>query len=384
MKGVQGFVGLRLTQAREARGHTKKSLSDSIEISSNALADIENGKSLPKEETLKRLMEVLAFPKGFFMRPIPVTGVGPVFWRKQASEALRSQTKTKQRIEWVAEAFSVLSDFVEFPKLDLPNLKWLPSHWADITNDQIERIADQCRSEWGINQHPIPDVTLALENIGIPVVCFDIENSKQSGYSSWVSLIERPIVGVNSLECSWARQRYNLAHEFGHVLMHLRSVSQSELNSPAVYKRLEEQAHRFAGALLFPRDAFVREISHVSLETFAAIKQERGISIMAQIVRSQQLGLCSPEWGQTLFQQASRRGYRRPYGEPFDRSHELEVPRMLRRAVDAIEGGGELLLATLKSSMSLPKVEELAIFGRALQPAMSNVFQLRPVVGDSN
>ncbi|SOC20638.1 XRE family transcriptional regulator [Rhodobacter maris] len=378
MKGVAGFSGERLTQAREARGHTKKSLSDSVEISTTALADLENGKHLPREDTLARFVEVLAFPRGFFVRPAPKLSVGPVFWRKQAAEALRSQSRTEQRIRWAAEAFSVLEEMVSFGPLNLPDRSWLPHHWSAISDEQIERLAEQCRDEWGLGMHPIPDMTLALENIGIPVLCFDIESTKQYGYTDWIPEIGRPIVGVNSFECSWARQRFNLAHEFGHVLMHVKSASPAELRSPAIYKQIEDQAHRFAGALLFPRDAFVKEVGYVNLETFSALKQERGISIMAQITRAKQLGLCTADWAQGLFQQASKRGFRRPFGEPFDNAHELERPRMLRRAIDAIEDGSELLLSRLDASLQLPRTEAVALFGRSLSPSKANVFQLRP------
>ena len=55
----------------------------------------------------------------------------------------------------------------------------------------------------------------------------------------------------------------------------------------------------------------------------------------------------------------------------------LEKPRMLQRAIDAIEGGGELLLQQVRRRLSLPRMGEQEIFGRVLETTGSNVIQLK-------
>lgn len=76
---------------------------------------------------------------------------------------------------------------------------------------------------------------------------------------------------------------------------------------------------------------------------------------------------------------ASKKGYRGKKREPFDWSRDLEKPRMLRRAVDTLEESSELLLARISGTLCLSKSEEVELFGRSLQPSMSNVIQLRTV-----
>ncbi|MCP9480790.1 XRE family transcriptional regulator [Shimia sp. CNT1-13L.2] len=379
MKRVEGFVSGRLTQAREAHGLTKTALSGMLDISTNALTALESGDSLPKQETFDAIVERTAFPRQFFLRPTPPPMSGPVFWRRQASEPLRSQNKTSQRIDWAAEAFGILSEYVDFPRLELPRLENWPLNWAAVSNEQIEDLADHCRDAWGLGAYPIPDMCLALENIGIPVLAFDIENEKQSGYSRWADHIQRPIVGANTLESSAVRMRFNLAHELYHVLAHFGSVSEKEVRHAKTYQAIEKQAHRFAGALLFPRDSFLRTVQYPSLEEFASHKQEWGISILAQIKRAQDLGVCDSEWARALNIRASKNGYRGKRGEPFDKEMPLEKPRMFRRAIEAIEDGSELLLGQVRQRLSLPRSGELAIFGRSLEASGSNVIQLKPV-----
>ncbi|SFH38885.1 helix-turn-helix domain-containing protein [Sulfitobacter dubius] len=379
MKRVEGFIGERLTQARESRGLTKTALSGMLEISTNALAALETGASLPRQETFEAIADKTAFPRQFFLRSMPPPMSGPVFWRRQASEPLRSQNKTSQRIEWGAEAFAVLSEYVDFPDLNLPRLEHWPENWASVSNEKIEDLADHCRDIWGIGSYPIPDMCLALENIGIPILAFEIENEKQSGYSRWADHIGRPIVGTNTLETSAVRMRFNLAHELYHALAHFGSVTEKEVRHAQTYQAIEKQAHRFAGALLFPREAFLKCIQYPSLEEFASHKQEWGISILAQIRRAQDLGLCDPEWARALNIRASKNGYRGKRGEPFDKEMPLEMPRMFRRAVEAIEAGSELLLGQVRQRLSLPRSGEMEIFGRPLAASGSNVIQLKPI-----
>jgi cell division protein FtsB len=52
---------------------------------------------------------------------------------------------------------------------------------------------------------------------------------------------------------------------------------------------------------------------------------------------------------------------------------------MLRRAVEAIESGSELLLEQARQRLSLPRIGEIEIFGRPLAASGSNVVQLKPV-----
>lgn len=379
MRRVESFFGGRLTQAREARGLTKTALSRMIDLSLNAVSDLEAGNALPKPDTLEAIATSTAFPQQFFIRRPLEEMSGPVFWRRQASEPKRSQGKTAQRIGWTAEAFLILSEYLNFPPFTPPPMENWAGHWSAISSEDIEGLAEACRDHWGIGSYPIPDMCLALENIGIPVLAFDIENEKQSGYSRWADDIARPIIGVNTLDSSLARMRFNLAHELGHVLMHFGIVGENEVRHPQTYQALERQAHRFAGALLFPRDAFLKQVQYPSLEEFASHKQEWGISILAQIKRAQDLGICDPEWARALNIRASKNGYRGKRGEPFDSSAEIEKPRMLRRAVDALEDSSELLLSRVKKSLSLHRPEEVEIFGRSLQSSSSNVIQLRSI-----
>jgi Zn-dependent peptidase ImmA (M78 family) len=219
---------------------------------------------------------------------------------------------------------------------------------------------------------------LAVENMGLPVLSFDIESEKQSGYCTWSESLGFPIIGVNSTECSLARQRFNVAHELGHVLMHLPIANDADVRNTALHKVMEQQAHRFAGALLLPRRVLAQNVRYFDFEEFLEIKARHGISICAQIMRCRQLGYIGEDQFRELWGKAGRKGFRKPLGEPLDKNSKLEVPRMLARAVEALSSASELLLERVRNMLELPRVEEIRIFGRSLEVAADNVVRLRP------
>lgn len=75
--------------------------------------------------------------------------------------------------------------------------------------------------------------------------------------------------------------------------------------------------------------------------------------------RAFDLGLIDQEARAIMFQNMSRRRWRRPLGEPFDDLSvmPLERPRMLRRAIDTVFNNGIFGRASLRTALPLPQVE---------------------------
>lgn len=267
---------------------------------------------------------------------------------------------------------------MEFPDYRLPTVQ--TPEWYNLDEETIEEIAENARSHLGFGIHPIEDVTLALENIGIPVLALEIENPKQAGFAYFSRSLERPIIGVNTYRQSLARQRFSLAHELGHLLMH-RGVTEADLKTSHKNKLIENQAHRFAAAFLFPRASFLREVHSCSLHEFAALKREWGISITAQIIRAKDLGLVSDEQSQSLWKQAAKKGYMSSLGEPWDDILPLERTRMLRRAVEAICAADSHLFDDLLRELPFPLHAMEEAFHHPLRalPANESVVKLRTI-----
>lgn len=361
--GVTTFRGERLREARLARGMFKKTLADLSGVSGTAITRYEDGEDKPQHERLKLLAANLGFPVDFFLRPGWMEPLEPVFWRSRASESKSAREMTEQRMKWVCEIFAFLDSELNFSEVNVPSLS-LPDDFRLITGDLVEDAAEKVRVAWHLHSRPIKDVMLALENAGIPVASLEIASDKQDGFCFRSASLGRPFVGINTYNVSACRARHDAAHEFGHLVLHGKVTPQQE-RDPAQRKIIEQQAHRFAGAFLFPKDAFRDEVGYPSLDYFCDLKKKWGISIAAMVFRSHDLGLIDELEKSSLYENMGRRRWRGPLREPFDSPTDmpLERPRMLKRGVETLLLENIFGRSDLLSVLSLPTREIEQITG---------------------
>lgn len=361
--GVAAFRGKRLKEARLARGLFKNALADMIGVSGTAIGRYEDGLDKPQQERLDAIADRLNFPVSFFMQPEWPEQPALVFWRSRSAETKYAREMTEQRMIWLCEVYNFLTQEVDFPRIDLPPPE-LPSNFRQITPDLIERAAEDLRDHWKLRDQPIPDMTLALENAGIPVVNLEIASDKQDGFCFRSERLQRLFVGINTYEVSAARARYDAAHELGHLVLH-QNVTPQQAREPLLHKLLEQQAFRFAGAFLFPKSAFRREVRTPSLDYFSALKKRWGISIAAMAYRAHNLGLIDDAERSVLYRNMARRRWRGALQEPFDDPSEmpLERPRMLRRGLEVVLEESCAHRSDIARNLALPERELEQIVG---------------------
>ena len=355
--GALGFQGRRLREARLARGLFKTALADMIGVSVTAITNYEENEDAPQEFRVRELAERLNFPFGFFFRPPFDEDISLVHWRKRDVETKSAREMTEQRMRWICDIYSFLSEYVDFPRPALPDID-VPADFRLISGTDIELAAQTARDCWGLDDHPIQDTILALENAGIPVSSLTISSDKQDGFSFYSEKLGVPFVGLNLLDASSARARFDAAHELGHALLH-RNVTSEQATNKQYHKVIEDQAHRFAGAFLFPKDRFLSEVRILSLDYLVQHKRRWGMSISAMIVRAGNLGLVDRQEMASLFRNLTRRGWRGPLREPYDdpKDSPLERPRMLRRGFEALVKERLFDGAALLRELCLPKSE---------------------------
>ncbi|MGM4919539.1 helix-turn-helix domain-containing protein [Tardiphaga sp. 813_E8_N1_3] len=358
--GMQAFRGKRLRQARLARGLYMNALGDMLGITGTAVSRYEDGIDKPQSDRVDLIARHLNFPVDFFFQPEWSEEPRVVHWRSRAAESKYAREMTEQRMSWLCEIFSFLERDVNFPVVNLPGMK-LPDFRA-LTPDAIERAAEDVRKHWKLRDIPIQDACLALENAGIPVVNLEITSDKQDGFHFYSPTLERPFVGINTHNISCARARYDVAHELGHTVLH-RDVTLQQLRDPLLNKQIEQQAHLFAGAFLFPREAFRAEVLAPTLDYFCALKKRWGMSIGAMIYRAFNLGMIDDQEKSILYRNLTRRGWRGVLQEPFDSPEEMPIerPRMLRRGIGVLVNEGTSRSA-IKAALNLPEkeIEEIA------------------------
>ncbi|HET7727343.1 MAG TPA: ImmA/IrrE family metallo-endopeptidase [Candidatus Limnocylindrales bacterium] len=123
---------------------------------------------------------------------------------------------------------------------------------------RIERLAAQVLEQWGPAERPLPVEEVARSR-GIEVVFDPLESTEDvSGF--YFRDGDRRVIGVNSAHAP-VRQRFTIAHELGHALLHDaqglhldQAFKFRDSRSALAVDPDEMDANAFAAALLMPED----------------------------------------------------------------------------------------------------------------------------------
>ncbi|WCF29266.1 ImmA/IrrE family metallo-endopeptidase [Xylella fastidiosa] len=164
---------------------------------------------------------------------------------------------------------------------------------------------------------------------------------------------------LNSDKNVLVRSRFDCCHELGHLILH-RHVKQKELNRVVDFKMIENQAHHFGGAFLFPAKSFHHDIWGLSLDSFRSLKPTWKISIAAMISRASQLEILDEDQSKRLWINLSRRGWKK--SEPLD-DLPCEQPKMLAKAVDTLIKNKIKTKEQIISDLALPHSDIVELLG---------------------
>ncbi|MFE2050243.1 helix-turn-helix domain-containing protein [Streptomyces sp. NPDC059459] len=320
----QLFDGKRLRLARQLAGLRKNALADKVDKTPTAIASYEKNTKRPAPATVAQLSLALGVDPSFFL-PGPVelefSDVVAHF------RSLRSTTQLArdQAIAYglaTVEVSATLERHVEFPVAKIPHLE------VRGDGDSPEEAANLLRAAWELPVGPIPHLVRTAENEGVLVVFSAPASASVDAYS--FEGMSRPVVVLNPAKHDYYRQRFDLAHELGHLVMH----SDAEPGSA----KIEAQADRFAAEFLMPADQIADLLpSRANWARFQQLKETWGVSLQALLYRSRALGEMSEVTYRNAMMFLSSKGWRRhePGVMPV-----LEQPSLLPGSVSLLESSG--------------------------------------------
>jgi Zn-dependent peptidase ImmA (M78 family) len=270
-----------------------------------------------------------------------------------------ARARAESRFRWLQDIVAYVSQFVVLPESNFPALD-LPENPLLLSDKEIEDAAEAVRIYWRMGEGPIANMVLLLENHGAVIARDRLGAESLDSISAFASPEHRPYVIVGTDKGSPVRWRFDAAHELGHVVLHAK-LSPEMLARPEQFKRIEEQAHRFAAAFLLPLASFGDDLFAVNLDTLRALKPKWKVSIGMMIMRARQAELLSEDAERRLWVAVSRRKWRTI--EPYDDTMETEVPRLLPRAFELILGEGAQTTADVIGRLSLPASDIEALSG---------------------
>lgn len=319
------MIGTRVRSAREACRLTQMELANLSGVSHGTIAAIEVGRIFePSPEYIKMISAATGFPAQFFyLGPLPDMPEGNFrkLKRVPAREIKWLKAETRQVVELVQRAEIDL----ELPPVSLKPLD------HDVNLEGIEDLATRIRQEMRVgNCDPIPNLTRAVERTGVIVV--KLPSSKDlDSYSVWpdIGLGGRPLITLTAGH-SGDRDRANLCHELGHLILHTR-------RNHIEPDHAEREAWRFAGAVLLPKEAAEESMQPpITLRVLMGVKATFGTSIAFNIQRAKDLGLIAETQFISLRKQLHSRGWYK--NEPV--VVENEDPLLIRKILDYLGGTG--------------------------------------------
>ncbi len=307
-----------LRVARQARGWSQAELSRNSGVSQANLSKLENGLIGPTDEVVDRVASALRFPESFFYQNHRLVGlpisVHPMY-RKKASVGQKAIDRLEAELNIRLMHLRQLLAAADFePELLLPRLD------PDEFGGGPERIAELVRRTWLVPSGPLYDLVGWIERAGCIVVHCDLAALSVDGVTIQAPDMP-PCVFLNRNQPS-DRQRFTLAHEIGHIVMH-------RVPSP----EMEDEANAFASALLMPaRELRPKLGGRLTLQRLAALKPVWRVSMAALLYRAKAIGAITSSQSGYLWRQMSSMGFRR--AEPPELDFPAEeagvLPEMIR------------------------------------------------------
>jgi len=317
----RSFSGARLYHARAFAGLSQTELGERIAVSHQFIAYLEKGHRQPTSEVVDALGEVCGFlPSYFYGPPLEEFRDEECHFRRRSTTPIMVRSRVLAHGTLFGQLVRYLDKRLSLPPPNVPSVR------AKIP-EEIERAAERCRMEWGLGRDlPIDSMTRALENAGVVVTRLHGDAEKVDAFSR---LGRRPIVVLNTDKGSASRSRFDAAHECGHLVLHGGMVTGDPEH--------ENEADRFASALLMPRTGFVREFPRSTEwpELFRCKKRWK-VSVAAVVRRAYDLRLIDAIQYQRAYKYISAKGWRK--GEPDEPVP--EIPEMIQIAITLLRKTG--------------------------------------------
>lgn len=358
------MIGERLRQARMARGYSLEELAAKLGgvVTRQALWKYEKGKAQPSAVVLATLSNALRTPVALLWRE-PVYTVQFVAYRTGSGLLKRDQEQVKARAVLTVEECLRLRE-----RVGLDNGQGIPQQrFAIASLDDAEAAADKLREQWVLGLDPISSVTGILEDHGVHVI--EIDAAEKFDGISAVAFDQTGAVAdavvVTRRGIPGERQRLDLTHELGHLVLDVTPVVDEE-----------KAAFRFAGAFLAPANAVRREVGtrrvYVQLAELRLLKRRFGMSIQALLRRLYDLDIITESHYRQWCIDINRLGYRKEEPDKMSPEQPLWLRRTVLRAMadgqlgreeaerilgEAIEMDQPLSLVERRALMKLPLME---------------------------
>lgn len=314
------MIERRLKQLRLARGLSLEALAAAMGgvVTKQALSKYETGRARPSPAVLTKLAAALGV-KSADLWAEPAVEVQFLAYRKRSALLKGEQARVESLVCQSLEERVRLQELTgQLDGFALP----VQSLAVERVED-VEQAALDLRSEWKLGLDPVASVVGVLEDRRTHVL--EIEaNEKFDGLSA-VATKDGEVAAaavVTRDGVPGERQRLNLAHELGHLVLKIEGGIDEE-----------RAAFRFGAAFLAPAPSLLSEVgakrAMIHPEELLVLKQRYGLSIQALLHRLRDLEVITDSYYRQWCIDVNRLGWRKR--EPWELPR--EQPRWLLQTV---------------------------------------------------
>jgi len=307
--------------ARESRGLSQTELAKKMGVSISNVSRMEFGYIEKISESIKILSDTLDYPVNFFSQTFLIQPPN-VHYRKK----LTLSPKIIRKADALMNIYrGNIEKILKTLTLDAANLPIIP----DNKYASPKKIASYLRSFWNMPKGAVKDLVTLVEKHGIIIIPFDFETDKIDG-RSMMTEDGHPVIFLNKFHPG-ERQRLTLAHELGHICMHLRTF-------PTFARDEEAEAFEFASEFLMPEVEIRYDLSQrLTLEKLADLKRVWRVSMAAILYWAEKLNCLTHNQSRYLWAQYSGSGYRREEPLPINIDQPTLVTRLVSMYMVALE-----------------------------------------------
>jgi Zn-dependent peptidase ImmA (M78 family)/DNA-binding XRE family transcriptional regulator len=306
-----------VTLVREAKGWTQRELAAAAHLTQSTISKAESGLVELKGANLEAVATALDCPPALLTFPMPELDIDVTCLHHRRRKSSMTALVTK-KVEGVAhltrvsvESILPAGEPLELTATRLPRVEGL-----DIPD--AVALAAQVRELAGLPPGPVANVIQTLESLGVLVLQRPLGSTAQDAVSSWPHDSNRPAILIVNTGLSGDRQRFTVAHELGHMVMH-RLPDENQ----------EHQADLFAASFLAPADDIRPHLDGLTTRDFKSLLELKltwGMSVAALIRRALDVGTISDRQYREFQLKLNRLGWRT--SEPVSIKH--EEPRIMR------------------------------------------------------
>lgn len=345
-----------LSLRRRMLGLNQTELAKAAGISQGTLSKMEQGLKEVSASHMETLAQALKCPASFFFQPEreygPPLSMHDGMYRKgavgiKAIDKIIAELNTR-----IAHARTLLKSSDLEPELPLPFYE--PEEYQ---ND-FEKIAHNVRRAWLMPRGPVKDLTNYMERAGILIIKCDMRGARIDGVSYQISGLP-PIVFLNDYIPA-DRERFTLAHELGHLVMHKYPT-----------ENMETEANSFAAAFLMPESDIAPDLKGITLEKAAALKPYWKVSVGSLLYKAKTLKSVDEGQMQYLWRKRSALGWNTKEPESLDFPN--EQPTLLNALLQNMQDDLGYSLEELATAMHLHLDEISLMYGVKQKPLLRAV-----------